>query len=329
MSPIRRPAFVAAALVALLVVAACDTTSESVAPSVAEGPCPTRAAPDPASIPAWDPAAQQPSVFPQIINPAGTIACGPTRLMFSFLDADNLPVASPGRTVTVRLFDLAQNPDEPITTADATFIWAVEDEVGVYVAEVDLPAAGVWGAEFTTQLNDAAPESIRVQFDAQPESTVTAVGGEAPPSDTPTLTDVDGDVSLISSDAEPVEAFYETSIADAIAAKEPFVVAFATPKFCATQQCGPTLDRLKPIAARHPDVTVINVEPYQLESTETGLQPVTTGDPPQLTPAQATLDWRLPTEPWVFVVDRNGVVTDSFMLIFSDEELEAALAAVE
>jgi hypothetical protein len=126
-----------------------------------------------------------------------------------------------------------------------------------------------------------------------------------------------------------VPAFYETSIADAVAANEPFVVAFATPKFCASQQCGPTLDRLKPIAARHPGVTVINVEPYQLESTDSGLQPVTTGDPPQLTPAQATLDWRLPTEPWVFVVDRDGIVTDSFMLIFSDEELEAALTAVE
>jgi hypothetical protein len=31
----------------------------------------------------------------------------------------------------------------------------------------------------------------------------------------------------------------------------------------------------------------------------------------------------------VVVVDRNGIITDSFMLIFSDEELEAALSKVE
>jgi hypothetical protein len=31
----------------------------------------------------------------------------------------------------------------------------------------------------------------------------------------------------------------------------------------------------------------------------------------------------------VFVVDRDGVVRDSFMLIFSDEELDQAMAAVE
>jgi hypothetical protein len=49
----------------------------------------------------------------------------------------------------------------------------------------------------------------------------------------------------------------------------------------------------------------------------------------RLTPAPATDAWRLVSEPWVFVVDRNGVVTASLMLIFSDEELEAAVAAVE
>jgi hypothetical protein len=35
------------------------------------------------------------------------------------------------------------------------------------------------------------------------------------------------------------------------------------------------------------------------------------------------------SEPWVFVVDRDGIVTSSLMLIFSDEELDAAVAAVE
>jgi hypothetical protein len=31
----------------------------------------------------------------------------------------------------------------------------------------------------------------------------------------------------------------------------------------------------------------------------------------------------------VFVVDKNGIVTNSFMLIFSDEELDKAMTAVE
>jgi hypothetical protein len=31
----------------------------------------------------------------------------------------------------------------------------------------------------------------------------------------------------------------------------------------------------------------------------------------------------------VFVVDKNGIVTNSFMLIFSDEELDKGMTAVE
>lgn len=324
---------VAAALV--LVVAGCGPSQQTSSPlspspggSPLAGACPTTPAPQ-GTPEGWDVAAQKPSVLPQIINPSGAIACGPTRLMFSFLDARNVPVAAPDRTVEVALFDLGADPATPVLTGTATFIWAIEPTVGVYVFDADFPTAGTWGAEFRTAVGDAAAETIRLGFDVQPESAVVAVGDPAPAVDTPTLADVDGDVTRISTDDEAVEAFYETSVADALAAKKPFVLVFATPKFCETAQCGPTLDRVKPIAAANPDVTFINVEPYQLEVVDGQLQPVLSGDPPGLTPTAATSTWRLLAEPWVFVVDSNGIVTASFMLIFSDEELEAAVSAVE
>lgn len=320
-----------AAAIALLT-AACSSAGggASPAPSGSTGTtCPTVAAPDPTSLEAWSPASQDPSIYPQIINPGGTLACGPNRFMFSFLDASNTPVAAPDRTVSVAMYDLGSDPETPVSTTDATFVWAIEDSVGIYVANVDFPAAGLWGAEFTTQVADAAAETIRVQFDVQPESGTTAIGDHAPASDTPTLDDVGGDVAKLSTDDEPVEAFYTTSVADALAAKQPFVLVFATPKFCTSAQCGPTMDEIKPIAAAHPDMTFINVEPYELQWVDGQLQPVLTGDPPQLTTVQAADEWKLAAEPWVFVVDGNGVVTASFMLIFGDDELESAIAAVE
>jgi len=322
----RRPLWFAAAL--LLVLAACSaggaaTTTPS--GSAAAGACATTPAPASDAVTTWA-GKQDPSIFPQIINPAGTIACGPTRFMFSFLDAQNVPVASPDRTVKVALYDLGADTSAPVTTADATFIWAIEDAVGIYVADVDLPTAGQWGAEFQTAKAGGAPESIRMTFDVQPESATVAVGDQAPSVDTPTLADVGGDVTKISTDTSPVKAFYETSVADALAAKKPFVLVFATPKFCASKQCGPTLDRIKPIAAAHPDLTFINVEPYELTTVDGQLQPVLTND--ALTPVAAADAYKLAAEPWVFVVDGTGRITASYMLIFSDQELESAITAL-
>ena len=295
--------------------------------STAAGSCPVTVPPN-GTPEGWDVTAQKPSVFPQIINPSGSVTCGETRLMFSFLDSQNVPVAKPDRTVDVKVFDLGADPGTAVAEGPATFIWAIEPSVGVYVIDLDLPTSGQYGVEFSTTPAGGTAETIRTIMDVQPSSSVIGVGDKAPASDTPTLDDVGGDVSKISTDPKPVPAFYETSIADAIAAKKPFVVAFATPKFCVSQQCGPTLDRLKPIAAKHPGVTVINVEPYELKYEDGGLQPVLNASG-NLTPTKATDEWQLPTEPWVFVVDKDGVVTDSFMLIFSDEELDKAMAAVE
>lgn len=314
---------------ALLISACSGGSGSSPTPSDSAETCAASPAPGTAAADAWSPTSQDPSIYPQIINPAGTIACGATRLMFSFLDDANTPVAAPDRTVELALYDLGADPETPVQTIDATFVWAIEDAVGVYIANADFPTSGTWGAEFRTATPDTALETIRVQFDVQPEGLGIGIGDAAPASDTPTLADVDDDVSRISTDADPVEAFYETSVADAVAAKEPFVVAFATPKFCVSAQCGPTLDRLKPIAAAHPDLTVINVEPYELEYADGALQPVLTGDPPNLTLAASAAEWELAAEPWIFVVDGDGIVTSSLMLIFDDAELEAAIAAVE
>jgi len=331
MTPRSRLATVAALV---LVAAACAPGGATSPPATGSsgspvaGSCPVT--PAPAGTPdGWDVTAQHPSVFPQIINPVGSIACGETRLMFSFLDAQNVPVAKPEQSVEVALFDLGADPATPVVTGLATFIWAIEPTVGVYVFDADFPTAGTWGAQLTLTVGDSPPERIRVLFDVQPASNVIGVGDPAPAAETPTLADVGGDVTKISTDDHPIEAFYETSVTDALAAKKPFVLVFATPKFCVSRQCGPTLDRVKPIAAAHPGVTFINVEPYQLQMVDGQLQPVLTGVKPALTPTAATEAWHLLTEPWVYVVDRNGIVTASFMLIFSDEELNAAIAAVE
>lgn len=330
MRPVSR--FVTTLVLVALVAAACGTSAASPAatppPTAAPGTCPT--APDPGTPAGWGPPSTQPSVLPILINSTAEMTCGPNRLLFIFVDPKtNAPIADPKRTVSIAFFNLARDAARPAATAETAFVWAIENERGDYIANVEFAEAGVWGAEITTVAAGGAAEKIRMAFQVVPSSPVVRVGQKAPMTKTPTLADVGGDVARISTDTEPDKALYETSVDQALARHEPFLVAFATPKFCKTAQCGPTLDRLKPWVARYPSVRFIHVEPYQLSFEDGQLQPVLSGDPPDLTATDATTKWGLLTEPFVFVVDRNGIVRSSLELIFSDAELTTALDAVK
>lgn len=324
------PRSVAALGVAVLV-AACGSSIATPSPATtgAAAPGGCVAAPDPGTPAGWQQRDPKPSVVPVLINATSELTCGPNRFLFTFIDAlTNVPVGKPGRTASVAIYNLARDPEKPVATADSTFIWAIENERGIYAANVTFPEAGVWGAEFTTREGDSG-EQIRVTFQVSTSSPVVRVGQKAPATKTPTLADVGGDVARISTDTKPDKAMYETSVEQAITRHEPFLVAFATPKFCKSAQCGPTLDRIKPFVARYPSVRFIHVEPYRLTFDNGQLQPVLSGDPPDLTAADATVKWGLLSEPFVFVVDRDGVVRSSLELIFSDAELTAALDAVK
>ena len=254
------------------------------------------------------------------------LVAGDNRFVFSFLDKQNQPVASPDQTASVQF--IPQGQTAPVASGDGRFVWGIEDVRGVYVTNVKLPSAGPYTARFTTKLPGKDPETVYMQLDVVDKAAGIAVGDKAPASKTPTLADVGGDVAKVSSDKTPVQRFYETSVADAVAAKKPFVLVFATPKFCQSAQCGPTLDHVKNVVAKYPDLTVINVEPYQLKEQDGSLQPVTQGDPPQLVPVQSVLDWGITSEPWIFVVGGDGVVRGSFEGIIAEDELQASIDGV-
>ncbi|MBI2781597.1 MAG: hypothetical protein HYX55_07365 [Chloroflexi bacterium] len=305
---------------------ASPTAAATAGPSTS-GACPTAPAlvGDPAG---WSPPTTAPVVVPLIIAGAGELACGPNRVLFTILDKDGRPIGAPDRTAKIAIFDLGRDATKPIATLDGTFIWAIENERGIYVANTTFPEAGLYGAEFTTAVGTATPVVVRLTFDVQPSSAVIKVGQKAPSSRTPTVADVGGDPTRISTDPTPDPAFYQTSVDQAIAAHKPFVLIFATPKFCTSAQCGPTLDRIKPYVTKYPTVTFINVEPYKLKLVDGVLQADVDANN-RLQNVAATDEWHLFSEPNVYVVDRNGIVTANFELIFSDAELTTALDGIK
>ena len=315
--PVRAVLPAALALVALAA-AACGSGGGaspgwSTAPAASSG-----------SGPASSAGASGPSVIPVII---GQQEKGPYRFVFSFLDPEaNLPVGSPDRTASVAF--IPPGATEPGPAIPATFAWAIEGSRGEYIARTEFPEAGDWKAIFLTQAPDSPQEAIGVQFQVQEELPTVDIGDKAPASDTPTAADVGGDLKQLTTDLNPEPSFYELSVKDALAQKRPFVLIFATPAFCTSAQCGPTLERMKKIAAAAPDdIAFINVEPYQLEFADGRLRPVldTNG---QLQAAPWTDEWGTLSEPWVFAVDGNGLVRGSFEGLVTDEEFAEVFKAI-
>jgi len=190
----------------------------------------------------------------------------------------------------------------------------VEADVGVYLSRVTFDQAGPWGVEAAFTTRDGQQGTVTTRFDVQPQPTTPAVGTQAPPTKNPTVRDVQN-LSEIDSAAEPVAALHQESIADALAAGKPALVAFVTPGYCSTRFCGPTYELIKQLMPSYGDkAALIHVEVYK--------------DPINKVVADAVREWRLQTEPYIFVIDRNGVITDKFEGPVSLAELDQAMKKV-
>jgi hypothetical protein len=333
MSPTRsRSRRCALVLVIGFAAAACGNGGPSAAVSSSPAPSGSLAAsagcgtaPEPADTTAWGVPETAPTLIPFLVT--NYVACGKARILFLYLDANSNVKSAPDRTAKVAFYDLGRDPGNVVASVDGAFVWTIQGERGMYIMDVDLPEAGTWGAEFTTEAPGSPPETVRLTFDVHDSSPTVAVGAAAPSSQTPTLADVGGDAKKVSTDTDPDPDFYSTSVADALAQHKPFVLIFATPRFCASAQCGPTLDRMKPVAAAHKEVTFINVEPYKLQLVDGGLQPELDASG-GLQATDVTNQWGLLTEPWIFAVDREGIVRGSYEVTVSDAELDAVLAEI-
>jgi hypothetical protein len=276
----------------------------------------------------WPLAGQVMSSGPVPVIASSELIVGANRFLFTVVDQQSNPIASPDLTTKVAFYDLAKDPAAPVSSTAGRFLWAIPNERGFYVTDATFSEAGEWGAEITSTPKSGSPSTARIRFQVEQKGSTPAIGSPAPSSPTPTLADVGGDIHRISSDPNPDPTFYQTSEPDALAAHKPFVLVFATPAFCQSRVCGPTLDGVKNVAKQEPGVTFINVEPYELDFVNGQLQPKLDAKG-QLQPVKSVDDWGLQTEPWIFVVDGNGIVRGSFEAVVGQDELKAAIDAVK
>jgi hypothetical protein len=247
----------------------------------------------------------------------GTETYVPGTVRVSFLVVD-----SKGRLVTLpsaRVFVATALDSAPFleTSAKLERIGVpgetVADASHIYVAQLKLRHPGKYWMlaqpEGGSEEVQAIGNVVVSKSDSPPD-----VGDPAIPSKTPTLESAGGDASKITTRTPPDESLLEYSIADSLRAKVPFVVTFATPKFCASRTCGPVVDVVEEVAKRFEgsDVRFIHVEVYE-------------GNDPANGYNRWMQEWGLKTEPWTFLVGRDGKIVARFEGVVSVSELEQAV----
>jgi hypothetical protein len=141
-----------------------------------------------------------------------------------------------------------------------------------------------------------------------------AIGSKAYKSRTPTLRDVGGDAARLTTRIPPDRGLLRYAVSATLAAHKPFVLVFATPKFCASRTCGPVVDVVESVQRRlaRSGIRFIHVEIYKENDPTMGFN-------------RWVRQWHLPTEPWVFLVGRDGKIKAKFEGSVSVAELRGAV----
>lgn len=243
------------------------------------------------------------------------ISIASPRLLVGVMGPEGQRLGSADDSVTLEIVSAARPGD--VKTLKAVWTWIVEDAIGLWRSESGTLTEGQW---LVRVVPETGPPTTPAGFVVRAGTVAPDIGEPAPSPDTPTLTDAP--LSALTTDDDPNERFYRSSIADVVASGETAVVVFATPAFCVSAACGPLLEITKAVAPDYPEVTFVHVEVYT-GFDEPGFRP----GADSLAPALGPEFWNLPSEPWVFVID-EGVVVARFEGVMAPEELHAALNQV-
>jgi len=164
----------------------------------------------------------------------------------------------------------------------------------VYTTDLDFSSDGEWriaalikqdGETLATLL----PSANVGEFDGVPR-----VGQKAPKIHTPTPADTGGDLAKITTRVPP-DTQNRVDYADALG-KEPIFLLFATPQFCQSRVCGPVVDVAEQVKDQFGDkAAFIHMEIYKDNDPSKGVRPQVRA-------------FNLPSEPWLFAIDRNGTI---------------------
>ena len=284
--------------------------------------CSTGSIPDPTPVPTPQPThvTTQPTPTTQaVVGMASTdIAVGDNRVVFGVIVQGQGALRD--EQVGVKTFFLtADGPVGPKQTATASFQTWPGGAGGAYVANLSFDRPGDWGLGIEASRPDGSLIRASVKVIVKETSATPPIGSAAPRSRNKTADDV-SDLTELTTDTNPDPDLYRITVEEALDKGIPLLVAFATPAYCQTATCGPQVEVLKHMNETYEGrINVIHVEVYDNppEIRDAGIEVA------RLTPVMS--EWGLPSEPWTFVVDREGIVRAKYEGFVTADEVQDAI----
>ncbi len=259
------------------------------------------------------------------------LAAGANRLVFALVTRDGAPVAAQEARVVPKYTPPGAAEAQGRPPVSARFLpWPPEgSNRGVFVANLELEPPGeatadnpgLWELDITAAGSEGVAIATSATLRVARTATTPAIGDPAPASVTPTA-GAAADLSTISSAPEPDPELYRLSVHEALKSGKPLMLLFSTPAFCVSATCGPQLEILGRLKDRYGEqANFIHVEvfadPHLIQGNRLSARQ-----------APAVAEWGLPSEPWTFLVDRQGRISAKFEQFTPETELEAALQKV-
>lgn len=181
----------------------------------------------------------------------------------------------------------------------------------VYAAQLSFPSDGEWRLAAVIREGEETSATLLPSVAVGEFTDIPRPGQPAPVIHTPTAAEVGGELGKITTRIPP-DTLNKVDYADALG-KEPIVLLFATPQFCQSRVCGPVVDVAEQAKQEYGDkAAFIHMEIYN------------DNDPGKRVRPQVRA-FHLPTEPWLFTINRNGTVSAAVEGAFGIEELDKAV----
>ena len=244
-------------------------------------------------------------------------------LMSVYATGSGAPLADDG----VRLELWLTGPDGTRLTARPAIERFATYGRRLYRARVPLGVVGSWDIEVRAEV-EGETHSGRARLEVSPDGGTPPLGSPVPGGATPTMRDAHSLMHHISSDPEPLTAFYTWSLDDALAQGQPTVFVLDSYAFRPNAACGGALGILHEVFIDYPGLTIIHAEPWQMAVGTDGhmLELDPPGGPAVLT--EYSEAWGIEEPPWVFVIDRDGRLQAKFSGVIGSDELRAAITSV-